>query len=106
MDKVYHDRRMLKWLPFQSLTEQGKDILKLLENQYAQTQPSLSEDQYEEMQYRFEEAYARQEPVTVGYFSAGRKRCLSGVILTADLSQGLLVLNTGTIAVKTIISLK
>ncbi len=105
MAKIYHDRRMLKWLPFQSLTEQGKDILELLDQQYSITQPSLSEDQYSAMQYRFEEAFARQETITIHYLQAHQKRSLKGMILSADVTHGLIVLNTGTVAVKTIIDL-
>ena len=106
MDNLYYDRKMLKWLPFQSLTEQGKDILAIIEKQYIKHPPVLSEDQYLAMQYRFEEAYAKQEEVTITYLSNHRTYQLEGMILSADLSQGLIILNTGTLAIKQIIALK
>ena len=105
MDKAYHDRKMLKWLPFQSLTEQGKDILSLIDQQYDVSLPNLSDDQYHAMQYRFEEAFVRKEEVTITYIEHQRKKVVQGIILAADFQNGLIVLNKGTIAVKSIIDL-
>ena len=105
MDNMYFDRKMLKWLPFQSLTEQGSDLRALLESDKNVSMPTLSEDQYQVMQYRFEEAYAKHEKITIRYLYNQRLHSLEGYILSADIHQGIIVLNKGTVMIKQIIDI-
>jgi hypothetical protein len=91
------DRKMLKWLPFQSLPEQAGEISMLLKGREVETMPELSSDQYQTLQYRFEEAFHSKETIHVTYFKNGSRHTLSGVIVGADLSNRILILNTGTI---------
>ena len=105
MGDAYLDRKMLKWLPFQSLPEQGDEISALLNGRSIQSKPELSEDQYQLMQYRFEEAFINKETVIIRYFSKGQIKILEGVIIGADMHQKVIMLNTGNLWVEDILSI-
>ncbi|MFH5880785.1 YolD-like family protein [Liberiplasma polymorphum] len=105
MGNLYMDRKMLKWLPFQSLPEQGDEISSLLNGRAVEVKPELSEDQYMLMQYRFEEAFINKEFVTISYFKNGKKHTLNGVIIGADIQQKIIMLNTGNLFIEDIIAM-
>lgn len=103
MASHYMDRKMLKWLPFQSLPEQADEISALLNGRKQESMPILSDDQYQTLQYRFEEAFHSKETIHVTYFKHGARHQLSGIILGADPLNRILVLNTGTISLDFVI---
>lgn len=106
MPNVYHDRRMLKWLPFQSLPEQGDDLRAIYDSLTRQDKPVLSQDQYDEMQYTFEACYHTQDPVKLTLFKGGRKTTKNGLIIGFDQTYGMIILNTGTVMKQDIIDIE
>ncbi|MFP4287295.1 MAG: YolD-like family protein [Candidatus Izemoplasmataceae bacterium] len=106
MADTYIDRKMLKWLPFQSLPEQADEISELLNGRKKETMPVLSEDQLSTLQYRFEEAYHLKTLITVIYFKNGTRHKLSGVIVGADPISRFLILNTGTVLLDYVIDIE
>jgi len=54
---VYHDRKMMKWMPFNALLEQGDHLQDLLNGRSKKEMPLLSEDQQSELNYKLEVAY-------------------------------------------------
>lgn len=105
MAEVYVDRKMMKWLPFQSLPEQGEDLNVLYQNRHKQTKPVLSEDQYALMQYRFEEAWQNHQRVTVKVYERGRFKDMDGYIVGADQTLGVLMLDQATILLDSIVEI-
>ncbi len=105
MASVYQDRKMLKWLPFQSLPEQGEDLKALYQKRRKRTKPLLSTDQYELMQYRFEAAWQSQETVTLTLFKNGGVRRVQGIILGADKTLGTLMLDCETVLLDDIVEI-
>ncbi len=106
MADLYLDRRMLKWLPFQALPEQGDDIRALYKGLTKEERPLLSEDQLESMQWRFEEAYQRHEKVVVTTFEHSQKKDYEGVIVGFDQTMGLLFLDQKTVHIDRIIAIE
>ncbi len=53
---VYHDRKMMKWMPFNALLEQGAHIRDMLDGRTKKVMPSLSVDQQSELNYKLEVA--------------------------------------------------
>ncbi|MFW5842077.1 MAG: YolD-like family protein [Bacillota bacterium] len=106
MPEVYHDRRMLKWLPFQSLPEQGDDLRAIYDGLTYQEKPTLSQDQYDIMQYTFEACYHTQTPVKLTLFKNGHKHSKNGLIIGFDQTYGMIILNTGTVMKQDIIDIE
>lgn len=81
MDRVYQDRRMLKWLPFDALPEQHGYLKAVYEAFEVITRPELLPDQIEYLNYRIEEAYHLQEEITLKVFEKGHFTYITGTIL-------------------------
>lgn len=77
---VYHDRKMLKWMPFSALTEQGTYLQDLLSQKTKVEMPILSADDYAYMNYIIDEALALNQAVLVTYFNHGKKEMIEGKI--------------------------
>jgi hypothetical protein len=84
MASVYCDRKMMKWLPFQTLNDQSETIYDLERQLLKITKPSLSDDQYAYLNMRFQEAFLAKEPVVITYFKKGFKQKHAGTILGFD----------------------
>ncbi len=81
---VYHDRKMLKWLPFQSLPEQGKSLRTLREKRLRQPKPTLSEDRLEVLQRAFETALHNECSLRLVVHDSGTERTLEGPLSEVD----------------------
>jgi len=68
MDRVYHDRRMLKWLPFEALPEQGH-YLKAV---------------YDYLNWKALEAFHQQDVVQVEVYHQGRMVIYKGTLRKID----------------------
>ena len=65
-EHVYRDRKMMKWMPFHALLEQGDYINDLLNGRIKKEMPVLSVDQLDELNYKLEMAFVfRRSPDTV-----------------------------------------
>lgn len=92
---VYRDRKMMKWLPFGALTEQGDYLQALFEKRNQQPKPTLLDDAITEMNYLLEEAVAMHIPITITYFQHHRYHTITGIVEVVDfLSKTITVDNT------------
>ena len=87
---VYHDRKMMKWMPFNALLEQGDYINELLHGKTRLEMPVLSEDQQSELNYKLETAYIFQSELEVSYFEAHKIKKVTGIITKTDLYNKLI----------------
>ena len=81
---VYRDRKMMKWMPFHALLEQGDYINDLLNGRIKKEMPVLSVDQLEELNYKLEIAFVFQSEVEIQYFDKGDFQTVSGILTRAD----------------------
>ena len=105
MAELYHDRKMLKWLPFQSLPEQGEDLAALFKEELP-CMPVLSEDDYALMQYRFEEAFRTGCAIRMTIFRAGQTIQRCGQILGFDPFYKTVLMSDETVHIDEIIALE
>jgi len=82
---VYHDRKMMKWMPFNALLEQGDYINELLQGRKRLEMPVLSEDQQSELNYKLETAYIFRSELEVSYFENHKMKKVIGIITKTDL---------------------
>ncbi len=103
---AYQDRRMLKWLPFESLEEQGDTLRALYDSLDKEEKPELSQDHLDLMQYSLEEALFYQSRIVCVYYEKGRRKQLAGFVLGVDTDRGLLFLDSGTLILDEIIDIE
>jgi len=94
---VYHDRKMMKWMPFNALLEQGDYINDLLHGRTRLEMPVLSEDQQSELNYKLETAYIFRSEIEVSYFENHKIRKVIGVITKTDLYNKLIFIGEKSI---------
>ena len=70
LNYIYHDRKMMKWMPFNALFEQGDHIRDLFKGRSKKEMPILSVDQQSELNYKLEVAYLFKNEVLIKYFRA------------------------------------
>ena len=87
---VYHDRKMMKWMPFNALLEQGDYISDLLMGRERIEMPILSPDQEAELNYKLETAYLFHQVIEVSYYENHRIRTCVGSITRTDLYNKLI----------------
>jgi len=93
MDRVYHDRRMLKWLPFEALPEQGHYLKAVFDHFEHIQKPELSADQTDYLNMKTHEAFHFQDAVKVEVYQAGKIVILKGTITKLDLTHRSLSIN-------------
>jgi len=84
MASVYQDRKMMKWLPFEALPEQGSYLAQLYEERMVEDRPTLSQDHLDYLNARVNEAYMNGDCVDIEYFDQGHRYHLSGQIIGID----------------------
>lgn len=97
-DYVYHDRKMMKWLPFNALLEQGDYINDLLQGRERIERPVLSPDQQDELNYTLETAFLFGHEVCVSYYENHRIKSATGTIGRTDLYNKLIFVGEQSIA--------
>lgn len=102
---VYHDRKMMKWTPFNALLEHSDYIMDLLNGRERINKPVLSPDQYFELNYRLEESYNLKSVVSVKYFDNGYLKETSGVINQVDIYNRLVFVNSTPLEVEMIVEI-
>lgn len=83
-DYVYRDRKMMKWMPFHALLEQGDYINDLLNGRIKKEMPVLSADQFDDLNYKLEIAFVFQSEVAIEYFDKGDFHTVTGILTRAD----------------------
>jgi len=97
-DYVYHDRKMMKWMPFNALLEQGEYIRDLLEGREWMEMPEISPDQEADLNYNLEQAYILQQPVEVTYFEHHRLNNVQGAITRIDVYNKLIFIGSTSLS--------
>ena len=82
---VYHDRKMMKWMPFNALLEQSDYLKDLLYGKTRKEMPVLSPDQEQDLNYQLEIAYLFNSQIIVSYFHEGDILRVEGTISRTDL---------------------
>ena len=92
----YKDRGMMKYQPFDSLTNSlaMKHELQLKKNKI--TKPTLSEDQLEQIDLKIKEAYYNNDSIKIYYYSNGKILNKANKILRIDNIKKIIVLNDNT----------
>jgi hypothetical protein len=106
MDNLYHDRKMLKWLPFDALPEQHGYLKAVYEAFEKITKPELLPDQIEYLNYRMNEAFHTQETIQITYFKDGKLYHKKGHILGFNPNDKSLVLNETTLFMEDILEIE
>lgn len=101
----YRDRGILKWAPFDALDGHSQMIEDLIFNLAKKEKPSLSEDEYEELNTLFKTAIDESLPITINYYNDGFINTTYGRIKKFDDVKNELILDSKeTIDVSLIIS--
>ena len=101
-DYIYKDRKMMKWIPFNALLEQGSYINDLLRGREQKQMPSLSTDQQEELNYKLETAYVFKNELTLTYFEKDDFKHITGHITRTDMHNKIIFINDHPIYAQTI----
>lgn len=104
-DYVYHDRKMMKWMPFNALLEQGDYINDLLHGRERVDMPVLSPDQQAELNYQLETAVARNLNIDVMYHENYRFHHVTGAITRVDVYNKLLFIGDTPVPAQSIIEI-
>jgi hypothetical protein len=67
-----HDRGMLKWQPFDSVTSTKQMVLDILKQKDYQVMPTLSEEQINDIAETILEGYYNKTLVKISYYYAGK----------------------------------
>ncbi len=91
---VYHDRKMMKWIPFNALLEQSSHITEMLRKREQKQMPTLSPDQYDYLNYKLEEALTFSSLVSITYFTNDFKFIEGKIELVDNYNKTITVSNT------------
>ena len=91
-EEQYIDRKMMKWMPFNALLEQGEHLRELIAEQNKENKPSLSEDQYAILNYDLQVAYMSQTTVEVHYFQNHKRKTVKGIISHIDVQNKMILI--------------
>lgn len=105
-DYIYKDRKMMKWMPFNALLEQGSHVSELLLGRSRKEMPTLSKDQYDELNYQLEEAYSLNSIITVKYYDEYQFHEVTGQITNTDILNKLIFIDTVSINAQSIIEIR
>lgn len=91
-DYVYRDRKMMKWMPFNALLEQGDHISDLITGRQRKEMPVLSYDQQEELNFQLQTAFVFKTEVIITYYNNYDFHTVQGCITRTDEYNKLLYL--------------
>ena len=106
LNYVYRDRKMMKWMPFNALLEQGDHIRNLLNGRIKKEMPILSVDQQTELNYKLEVAYLFKNEVLIKYFRDGAFYEIQGVITRTDVYNKLIFIDESFVSALQIINIE
>ena len=106
LNYVYRDRKMMKWMPFNALLEQGDNVVDLLNGRRIKQMPELSIDQQVELNYKLEVAYLFKNEVLIKYFRDGAFYEIQGVITRTDVYNKLIFIDDSFVSALQIINIE
>lgn len=95
---IYRDRKMMKWMPFNALLEQGDYINDLLHGRERIEMPVLSPDQEAELNYKLETAYLFQHTIQVSYYDNHHIHTVQGTISRIDVYNKLIFIDSTSLS--------
>lgn len=104
-DYVYKDRKMMKWMPFNALLEQGHHVSELLLGKSRKSMPVLSQDQIDELNYLLEEAYALHKIIHIRYYESYQYKEVEGKISNTDILNKIIFIDETPIPAQSIIEI-
>lgn len=103
---IYRDRKMMKWMPFNALLEQGDHLSEMLKGRIRQEMPVLSVDQEAELNYKLEVAYLFKNEIILHYYDQGEIHDIQGVIIRTDMMNKLIFINKVAISAHQIVEIE
>ncbi|MGM0436199.1 MAG: YolD-like family protein [Bacillota bacterium] len=103
MPSLYHDRKMLKWLPFEALEPQREALRRVFRKNSESAMPDLSPDQQLQNQYKVEESLKTGETVQIIYFHEQHRYKVFSPIERVDTEKGVLYTKNHCLALEKII---
>ena len=103
---IYHDRKMMKWMPFNALLEQSDYLKELFYGKTRKEMPILSPDQEADLNYQLEIAYLFNSQIIVSYFKNGDILKVSGTITRTDLYHKLIFINDTKLSARRITNIE
>lgn len=105
-DYVYKDRKMMKWIPFHALLEQGDYINDLLKGREYKEMPTLSDDQLSDLNYKLEEAFVFNKELVLTYYEKHDYHQIKGHLTRADKYNKLIFIDDTPVPAQTIINIE
>jgi hypothetical protein len=103
---IYRDRKMMKWMPFNALLEQGDHLSELLRGRTRIDMPVLSPDQEAELNYKLEVAYLFKNEIILRYYEDGSIHEVQGVIMRTDMMNKLVFIGKYTLSAYQIVDIE
>ncbi|MCK5387673.1 MAG: YolD-like family protein [Candidatus Izimaplasma sp.] len=103
---VYHDRKMMKWMPFNALLEQSDYLKELFYGKTRKEMPILSPDQESDLNYQLEIADLFNSLIIVSYFKNGSILKVEGSITRTDLFNKLVFIGDKEISARRITNIE
>ena len=103
---VYHDRKMMKWMPFNALLEQSDYLKELFYGKTRKEMPILSPDQESNLNYQLEIAALFNSLIIVSYFKNGSILKVEGSITRTDLFNKLVFIGDKEISARRITNIE
>ena len=97
MSKIYKDRKMLKWQPFDSVMSSKKAVYEAYLKRQKIEPPILSEDQLSELNELIKEAYYSNNTIKIHYFFSGSIITKITKIKKINYNKKQIILNDNTI---------
>lgn len=94
MPSHYVDRGIIKWAPFNALNGYHSMLEEMKHRLKKHDKPVLSDDAYDELNYRIQEAIHYNHEIEVAYFDSGYIKIGYGKIKKLDFIYKTLVLTT------------
>ena len=92
-----HDRGMIKWQPFDSLTNSKKLCYDLLSSRNKVSMPILSEDQLQVLEDKVKESYYNKELILIEYYYNGDIKHKTTKIRYIDINKKQLICSDASI---------
>jgi len=106
MAEGYHDRKMMKWLPFEALPEQGSYLKGIMHAHEEEAMPSLSQDQLDYLNYRAYEAYMNHEIVDVEYYDNHQRYHIRQQVIGLDFTAKTLIFENAILPFSKVLNIR
>ncbi len=92
-----NDRKMIKWLPFDSVVSSENVVRKIISDKEKITMPILSEDQYMEIECLIRKSFSLKENITITYLKNNKITKLFNYVKSIDNQNKRIILSNNQI---------